>query len=570
MSRSVELSLEIEPPFAGEWPRGRAARSHAAKERADSKRADGRSADPEIADALERIPGVVMTSPREAVTIRVSEHRSHRARTVAEESPDGWCVLTSHAACVAPGVALRNTVCNERLAPGKPLAASDALPPEFGAKTGEGDRVASAPLAMQRTAYLWHAADGRPVTIVLLCSADDIVPAQQGSGPQGEPKGAPFLSTFSELRLACACDEGTRASESLDTVSASDSYADPDYPSDPAAQAATSALFEAARLLIDRLPAFPVLTDVYARIAGDTLGVQPVRAARVDLAGARNPHEAMIAIAANIARQWFGNERGVRQSTDVEFVHQMRVALRRGKTLLKTFPDWADEAWRTRLKPGFGWLGEMLGQARDFDVFVDSTLPDLAAADADPSAWSGLITATDARRIKARARLQQALRSSHYAQLTLGWIEWLAGQRFSQGPPRYAGRALQRYVAKRVRKHFERLTAEPPLTALDAASRHRRRIAAKRLRYTLEFFEPVLAPGRHRKIARRLSRIQTVLGEGNDAAAALQFFERERFDVTPHQRGFARGWSAAINRSAAQEGERLIRKLRKPKIAHYK
>ena len=559
MSRAIELVLEIESQSADEWLRERAAHSRGAKQVADS-----RSAGAAIADALERIRGVAMTSPREALTIRLFEHRGQSARIVLEESPSTWRLLASHAAFLAPGVVLRHTVRDARLEPGTPLATSDALPPEWRAGIGEaGQWVPSAPWAAHRTAFLWHAPDGRPVEIVLLDSSDGIVPAQDRSGAQGAPDEAGFLSRSCELRLSCVCDEGTPA---LETEPASDTSSDSDCPADRAAQAATSALFAAAHLLVDRLPVFPVPTDTYARAVGDTLEAQPVRAGHMDLAGARTPHDALIAVAGNIARQWFGNERGARDSADIEFVHQMRVALRRAKTLLKTFPRWTDEAWRAHVAPGFQWLGEILGQARDLDVLVDSTLPEVAAADEDPSAWSSLLAATDARRLEERARLQQALRSRRYAKLTLGWLEWLAGQRFSQGPPKYAGRGLREYVAKRIRKHFEQLTAEPPLIALDAAGRHRRRIAAKRLRYTLEFFEPLVAPGSRRKIARRLSAIQTVLGQGNDAAAALRSFDHERFDVTPYQRGFTRGWSEAVNRSAVLEGERLIRKLRKPKI----
>ncbi len=55
-----------------------------------------------------------------------------------------------------------------------------------------------------------------------------------------------------------------------------------------------------------------------------------------------------------------------------------------------------------------------------------------------------------------------------------------------------------------------------------------------------------------------------MLGEGSDAAAALCFLEQ--LDVTPYQRGFGRGWCGAVNRFAAQEGERLLRTLGKPKL----
>jgi len=93
---------------------------------------------------------------------------------------------------------------------------------------------------------------------------------------------------------------------------------------------------------------------------------------------------------------------------------------------------------------------------------------------------------------------------------------------------------------------------------------HRRRIEVKHLRYRLEFFESLASRKTRRKVAKQLSRIQSVLGEGSDAATALRFLET--LDISPYQHGFARGWCEAVNRWSAIEGERLLRDLGKPKI----
>jgi CHAD domain-containing protein len=408
-------------------------------------------------------------------------------------------------------------------------------------------------------AFLWQTSDSRPVAIEFI-DALSIESAEEPAAARPEAGQPPDTSLFCELRLSCDVD-GDASAVDAEADSGSDER------TDAARLSATRAVFAAARMLLDHLPAFPESAEAPASSACNAKTRAPVRASRIGLAGARTPHEALIAIAENIARQWFGNERGVRESSEIEFVHQMRVALRRAKTLVKTFPSWVDDAWRTNVEPGLQWVGAMLGEARDLDVLVDSTLPALAAADTDPSAWSGVIAAADARRLQARARLQQAMRSRRYAQLSLAWLEWLADQHLSSGPPKHAGRALREYAAKRARRHYKRLTAEPPLTSLDAAGRHRRRIEAKRLRYTLEFFEPLVAPRTRRKIAKQVSRIQSVLGDANDAAAALRFLEGEHLDVTEYQRGFARGWCEAATRAAAHEADRLLAKLPKPKIA---
>lgn len=137
-------------------------------------------------------------------------------------------------------------------------------------------------------------------------------------------------------------------------------------------------------------------------------------------------------------------------------------------------------------------------------------------------------------------------------------------QRVSTGPLAMVNKALEDYARKRVKKHFTRLRAKPALTSLTPAERHRRRIEAKRLRYTLEFFESLASRKTRRKVAKQLGRIQSVLGDGSDAATALRFLES--LDVAPYEHGFARGWCEAVNRWSAIEGERLLEELGKPRI----
>ena len=146
-----------------------------------------------------------------------------------------------------------------------------------------------------------------------------------------------------------------------------------------------TALFAAASTLVVALPAFPVLRTALDRVSNVTdvpNTTEPARATPIDLAGISMPHAALIAIGHNLADQWFGNDAGVRDAVSTEFVHQMRISQRRLRTALRIFPHWEDDAWKTRVAPDLKWLGTVLGEARDWDVFVDSTLPALAAADA--------------------------------------------------------------------------------------------------------------------------------------------------------------------------------------------
>lgn len=588
MSGTVELVLAVEATAASEWMagpasadrRGRAAGSGTASPRAAATRKKAEAprnaqmralvqadAGAAIADALTRMPGIAEVSAIARSTVQ------------AFVEPDGsWCILHTgvgdgphrvtavHADELVPGVWRCETVCDEPLELAASSAFIDAVPEVLQDALGKPDKIVSLPaLVVRRGAWRWSGPDGATVDVVL----HDACPVFD------EPAHAAPIA-FCELRLISRIDEAQTASgteaQSSRGVSGAEPAGEESAPAtEPGAHtspevSAVHALFAAAGALTDTLPLFPALTDGYTRACARGAGEAPVRAARVDLRHVKTPHDALIAVAANITRQWFGNESGVRgdPGANTEFVHQMRVAQRRLKTLLKTFPRWADATWERTIAPDLDWLGGLLGQARDLDVFVDATLPALAAADVDAAAWAPLQARASARRDEARTQVQAALRTRRYAALSLAWLHWLASQRFSSGPSATAGKSLASYAAKRVRKHHRRLLEKPELTALTPAQRHRRRIEAKRLRYTLEFFQPLASRKTRRKVAKQLGRIQSVLGDGSDATAALRFLEA--LDVPPYEHGFARGWCEAVNRWSAIEGERLLHELGKPKI----
>jgi CHAD domain-containing protein len=333
-----------------------------------------------------------------------------------------------------------------------------------------------------------------------------------------------------------------------------------------AVSAALAALFAVANELVAALAAFPELHGASDRAREGDAAAEPVpaRAAPIDLSGVSTPHGAFIAICNNLADHWFGNDAGVRDALSPEFVHQMRVAQRRLKTAMRIFPHWRDDAWTSRVAPDLKWLGSMLGEARDRDVFVDSTLPTLAAADAQSARWNPTREDAHARRLEARGRAQVALGSARYAHLALAWLEWLSALPCREPPAKAADTSLRRYANKHIRKYYERLVSAPKLTTLDDHARHEERIQAKYLRYALEFFDSIVSPKTRNESAKTVSRMQSVLGDGNDAAVALR--ELEQMDVEPYQLGFARGWCEASKRYTAQEGERLLRTLRAPKI----
>ncbi len=338
------------------------------------------------------------------------------------------------------------------------------------------------------------------------------------------------------------------------------------WPEESDATAIVETLFACARDVVDALPALVRLDDVLARMASDAppQPQQATRAVPVDLRGAGSAEAALLAIAGNITAHWFGNDVGVRDIGSGEFVHQLRVAHRRLATAMRIFSPWRDDNWLEHIAPDLQWLRALLGEARDRDVFTDATLPMLVQAEGDLDAWAPLCARADAERLVARSRVQDALASRRYARVALAWLQWLATLTLHQAAATDAGPSLREHAKKRVRRYHRQLMSAEKLTTLDDAARHRVRIDAKYLRYTLEFFAQITSRATRSDAVKTLTRIQAALGDGNDAAVALAFLEQMDVDAT--RRGFARGWCEALKRATAKEGERLVRELRKPKV----
>jgi CHAD domain-containing protein len=93
---------------------------------------------------------------------------------------------------------------------------------------------------------------------------------------------------------------------------------------------------------------------------------------------------------------------------------------------------------------------------------------------------------------------------------------------------------------------------------LEAAERHRARVAAKKLRYAAEFFAPLFSAKRAEEYIAALSKLQGALGRLNDLQVAARLLDESVPAVAApdlaHARGIVRGWLAA---STAPELARL-------------
>lgn len=504
----------------------------------------------ELVRAWRICPQVRMRRGQERVTIepcQVEEAEPNPGEcwwTWIESNAQGRRVVASRTKAFAPGVVERELFDAEHA--GIVVAAPASGPiadTESAEAAGDGDRVVLG--HVDEAAVAAASAPARPRLV-----------SERRRGRWADDSGVVVEMTLDDVTLHGGAEPPRRHVELR--------LAAPDWETAAARTAALRALFAAARELSGAWPAFVQLTSVIDRAcAGEPAVAGPVKAQLVDLTGIRTQRAALFALSGDIAAQWLGNERGVLDRDDPEFVHQMRVALRRLRTLMRFFPRFADDQWRNTFGVDLRWLAALLGTVRDWDVFSTESLPALIAADGGSADWDGTLDAARVQALAARVELRQALHSARYARLTLGWLEWLCGLAL---PPTDADDtpSLRRHATKRVRRLFGHLYASPSLTSLDTAARHQVRIDAKRLRYALEFFASLASRRTRNETVKTLARVQSILGEANDTIVALHHLEQ--LAAPAYQLGFVRGYGAALEQRAARDAETLLASLRPPKL----
>jgi len=232
---------------------------------------------------------------------------------------------------------------------------------------------------------------------------------------------------------------------------------------------------------------------------------------------------------------------GTRLSTEIESLHQMRVATRRLRAVLRTCRPILLPAWVTSLEQELRWLSEVLGPARDLDVqigyFMDESgrLPQrdrqllaqfLAHLRMQRVAVQQVVLSelTSARYLELIHRLQQAAQAPSVVESPIG-IRQLAEGEF-----------------RKLRKAIRRLRPSPSDVAL-----HKIRIKTKRARYAAELARSSVGKPaiRFMKAARA---VQDLLGQHQDAIQAERYLRQFVKYSTSVRAGFLAGGMAERQR----------------------
>ncbi len=225
------------------------------------------------------------------------------------------------------------------------------------------------------------------------------------------------------------------------------------------------------------------------------------------------------------------NRPGTIDDLDPEFLHDLRVAVRRTRSILGHARHVLPGTVRDRARSEFQELGTITSPARDLDVQVLEWDDLVSTFDAETAA--ALDPVRDLlvrRRAEAHDVLAAELSGTSCAELLDRWRAWLDEPDVDGGTQ--ADDPLGEVVADRIERTQRRLLRDG--RAIDdgspAAALHELRKDAKKLRYLFECFASILPAAPRKRFVTRLKRLQDVLGEHQDAgvhAAQLASIARE-------------------------------------------
>ncbi len=299
----------------------------------------------------------------------------------------------------------------------------------------------------------------------------------------------------------------------------------------------------------------------------------PQKASPSNLAPEMSINAAFKLLVESCLAQFVANQSGMLYAGDPEYLHQMRVALRRLRSVFSTFSALFPGSLLTEPVARTRSLAAVLGHARDWDVFAAETLPPVAAHYPDHPGIAALSRAAARKRSTARSAARRAVASARGLGLLLslrGWLSaetWLTAAEVTpalraelMGPVSPFARTVLAKAHRRVLRRGRNFSRLGP------AELHRLRVAAKKLRYAAEFFAALYDGHDARHYRAALAQLQDGLGAYNDAVTLARLAAAASHGGThpsAHEAcGIMLGWSAGLQDAGTRHLKRIWHEFR--------
>ncbi len=244
---------------------------------------------------------------------------------------------------------------------------------------------------------------------------------------------------------------------------------------------------------------------------------QPVKSEHLDFARSDSLPDVLQTLIWSCVWHLQRNIHGALHSDDAEYLHQMRIGLRRLRVALRMAEKLCADATLAALRQEIAMLGKALGRIREWDVFISEIVE--APALAEHLEVQALLACSVRQRAECCMVLSGAGQARALQQLLLRFAHWMNGAYWQQAAAASpSSRHFASQYLKQLAKRYHHAIAH--LDKHDMVSLHLLRILAKKLRYGSEFFVTLYDKHAAQTYLSALSELQDVLGQIHDLVVA--------------------------------------------------
>ena len=226
----------------------------------------------------------------------------------------------------------------------------------------------------------------------------------------------------------------------------------------------------------------------------------------------------------------------LRSDSDADVLHRLRVALRRLRTLLWAYRPLLGEELEGRHGDRFRSLAGAAGKTRDWDILIE-LLSDALGEKRAPT--ERLLSARAAALSDSRERLAHAGINSELKDALNDANDTLRQMRKPTPLKKFA----RKRVAAAEKSLHKRMRRARGAKGAEYTSYHDVRKGGKKVRYLLEFFEPLLSR-KQLKTLKGLKKLQKRFGALNDVVASEELLRGNSRDIFSNSRSVATALAA--------------------------
>ena len=287
----------------------------------------------------------------------------------------------------------------------------------------------------------------------------------------------------------------------------------------------------AERVVIEALqpevPDRPVFAEAVAAAGGRPGGVSSKP--RVELEKGMPAGQAAGLVLSRLADVAEANLAGTLDDLDTEFLHDLRVSIRRSRSVLRELKGAFPAGPLARVRAELRWAQAVTGPVRDLDVQLLEwdELASLVPADR-AAGLAPLRRMLDARRRRELATLRRRLRSARFKAALEAWRD-LASEQSGQAAGPLAAVPVEAIAGARIRHVHRRMVRDGRAIGADSPDEalHDLRKRGKELRYLLEFFGGLYPAKVVKPMVSALKDLQDVLGRFQDRSVQIEALRAE-------------------------------------------